>query len=956
MLPIATQRRFSLALLLGLPVVAALLLGLYAWRSPNSRFLLPAPGAEWILYPVPPRASALAGAIDQHAVFRRKFELSTVPGSAQLSVRAFKSCSVTLNSVPVELPQSRYLNQALHAEVSAALRTGENEIVVEVVNDLGPPVLWLVLEGPGLTLPSNQEWTVSLDGATELPADLASRTLTPRPGHGAANEVGTLESIRAVFPLLLIFAAAIGAALLVAGLVQDGERRIGIWGYALSPSSFGLLAASLLWALWFSHNTFSVPLFQSGFDAQWHLNYIRYLQDNRTLPLADAGWEMHQPPLYYLLTAGLLSLCGIAASHPSALVILRLFGLATGLASLALVTASLRLLFPGSQRRQLAGLVLAAFLPVHLYLSLHITNEALLTTLVTAGMYVTLRIMAQEEASLSSYSLLGLLLGGALLTKITALVVAGTVVLVLAGRLIVHGQRSLMAWVRSLGVVLVLALLVSGWHYVRVWAHFGTPLVGNYDSASGYVFWMDPGRCDISFLTRFGRCLTYPYYSGLRGLLDSFYTTAFGDGLCGGAGSWQFRPPWNYQLMAAGYLLALLPGFAMLVGLIWALIRLVRRPSPEWFLLLGVVAGMATATLFQLLRYPYYAHGKAFYELSCLLPLCALGAVGLDLLAGHSKIRALVVAVLLGTWATTAYVSFWIRPQSADALNWAGVQFNAFKQPAKAEECFRNAVKADPHHVPARLNLVGRLVSTGHIDKAQELIREVLRGAPNNPEALWGLGALLAKDGQLTEAHDCLRQACISAPDSQLAFSALGGVLLRLHRFSEAISAYREALRIDPTSSPSDHANLGLALARTGHVEESIAQYRRALGLRPDQARWRAHLAWLLANQAQGTNERSLEALGDAREASAATQHADPVCLQALAGVLAAVGQYPEAATTARQAAQLAASEGQVELLQRLQTERGAYVRGKTLDAPIPPQDSPYTIILPPFAIKKDDQ
>ena len=39
-----------------------------------------------------------------------------------------------------------------------------------------------------------------------------------------------------------------------------------------------------------------------------HLDYIRYILDNHTLPPPDGGWEYHQPPLYYLLAANFYAL------------------------------------------------------------------------------------------------------------------------------------------------------------------------------------------------------------------------------------------------------------------------------------------------------------------------------------------------------------------------------------------------------------------------------------------------------------------------------------------------------------------------------------------------------------------------------------------------------------------------------------------------------------------------
>src|SRR5262249_38919342 len=134
-------------------------------------------------------------------------------------------------------------------------------------------------------------------------------------------------------------------------------------------------------------------------------------------------------------------------------------------------------------------------------------NEALLTLLGTAAVYLCLRILRADSWGVAPHAMLGLCLGAALLTKITAAVVAGATLLVLAGRLLVRRPSDPWSWLRSLGVTLLLIVLVSGSHYGRVWAHFGSPLVGNYEAASGSRWWQQPGYATLGYLLRFGRSL-----------------------------------------------------------------------------------------------------------------------------------------------------------------------------------------------------------------------------------------------------------------------------------------------------------------------------------------------------------------------------------------------------------------------------------------------------------------
>lgn len=48
----------------------------------------------------------------------------------------------------------------------------------------------------------------------------------------------------------------------------------------------------------FDKNTYDILEGNTG-----HINYIEYIVNNRSLPRPDRGWEYHQPPLYYVLSA-----------------------------------------------------------------------------------------------------------------------------------------------------------------------------------------------------------------------------------------------------------------------------------------------------------------------------------------------------------------------------------------------------------------------------------------------------------------------------------------------------------------------------------------------------------------------------------------------------------------------------------------------------------------------------
>jgi 4-amino-4-deoxy-L-arabinose transferase-like glycosyltransferase len=151
---------------------------------------------------------------------------------------------------------------------------------------------------------------------------------------------------------------------------------------------------------------------------------------------------------------------------------------------------SLRLLFPA--RTAFVGLLLAAFLPMHLYLAHYVTNEILAAALATAALYLCLRLLRSETPRASQFAWLGLAMGAAMLAKATGILLLPIVIAAIAGKLAVTRAPAAIS-LRNVGLLLAVCFAVCGWHYARIWLRFGTPLLGNWDIVSGFAWWQDPG-------------------------------------------------------------------------------------------------------------------------------------------------------------------------------------------------------------------------------------------------------------------------------------------------------------------------------------------------------------------------------------------------------------------------------------------------------------------------------
>ena len=636
-----------------------------ASRGPALSFLPDRPVmGEWIIDPAPP-SLAMRPSAKMPAEFSRSFECATDPKRVRLYLLAFRDADVFINGKKIPLLGQASWKKVRRAMIGRALRKGTNTIVVKVRNPTGRPALALTLALPEGALRTDASWQVSWGGSLPVPALVASSPPPSRrldPGGPPAPP----EALARRLPLLVVlFGLALLAAWGVDRLVARGlpGRLAGReWEIAL-----GTIA--VLWLALIAHNS---PLLHPtyGYDADGHLAYVERIRTTWSLPLANEGWQMYHPPLYYGTLAALLTLGGWPADSPMGILVVRLFQALLAIANAALVLELLRALFPGRLRLHAAGLLFVAFLPMQLYLFHYPTNETLSSTLSLLVLVLAARLLRSDAPRAGAYALLGLALGAALLTRITTLIVGPPAIAALAWAAFEErsreGRRA--RWL-GLGTTLAVAGVTCGWQYLRVLARFGRPVVGNWDKASGFAtWWQDPGFRSAGDYASFGRSLTEPVLAAVGPVWDGLYATLWGDALCGSVADVAVRPPWNDGLLAAGMLLALLPTSAILLGGAWGLARLIRAPRPAGLMIAGTAGLGSFALVLFSLKVPAYAQVKAFYALPALGAFCVALALGADLAAGSARgWRARIVFALLGLFAASAYATYWIDAGDARA-------------------------------------------------------------------------------------------------------------------------------------------------------------------------------------------------------------------------------------------------------------------------------------------------
>ncbi len=172
-------------------------------------------------------------------------------------------------------------------------------------------------------------------------------------------------------------------------------------------------------------------------DEAAHFRYIRYVATHHALPIQHArmgqtlDYEDYQPPLYYVVSAPVYVVGRrIAGNEIGALRALRGSSLILWLMTFASAVVVVRRLRLEGTLPGLVGIALVALLPTYVGLSTEINNDGLSVALSTAALAVAAGPIVRRSALV-----LGVLVGLALLAKLTAVSLVPTiVVLVLARR------------------------------------------------------------------------------------------------------------------------------------------------------------------------------------------------------------------------------------------------------------------------------------------------------------------------------------------------------------------------------------------------------------------------------------------------------------------------------------------------------------------------------------------
>ena len=888
MAPVQFQRRMILAVIM--VAFLAVLAGVW-WscaRRDSTAFLPGHSGADWIVDARLPDGKAQPVA-PVRTIFKRSFVLDTLHGDSIITVRAFRSASVTLNGRPIDgldLDGKGWKHGAT-ASVGGMLVAGTNEIVVCVTNVSGPPALWLRLETWNLALGSDETWLASPVESRWLNAQRAAETPELPPWAERDESMRRADSLRNALPAVALF-TVVALALLLA--TPCCLRRI----KALTPQKaiYGLFALVVVFrAVLFIHDAPLLPG-HMGFDAKEHEDYVRFIQEKKTLPLPNDGWEMHQPPLYYLGSAVVLDTLGILAGTDKAGLPLRAINAIIGLVHCWLVLLCLRRLFPESLSAQAVGLLVAAFLPANLYTSMYVTNEPLTGLLVTLAFYFFLRLVGSGNDNLKMAAGLGLALGLAMLAKLSALVAVPVFLGAMGLQWLRRESPSPIRGLRSAGVVLLVFVLTCGWHYVRVWRQVGSLPMPNSQTDQADAWWQEPGFRTAGYYLDFGRSLVSPLFSARHSFWDGMNSTLWADGQLSGIAILVARPPWNYALQYVSILLG--AGLILLAvfGLVIFLRRFARNLDPLAGLVSGMVIAYVAALIWLTISGPWLSTVKAFYAIPALLPFSVLIAAGWLWLAQRNRLVQTLLWLLVLVWSAAAFGSFWVRRDDVQLWRVRAMTQMADRNPIGVMEDTSRALHLAPADAYSRFLQAGALKSLGRNAEAIREFEESLRLEPDFPGLLNGL-ALVLCDGS---KEDRARAVELATRACELTQYRQPGNAWILHWAHTCTGLTNEA-----AASFEFARNLAINTGQTSQFDK----YAMLLN----------DLAWTLAVSPDAAWRDGGQAVQIALRACELTHYQKVRPLGTLAAAYAEVGRFDDAIATAQRACDLATQNKEYELL-----------------------------------------
>ncbi len=155
---------------------------------------------------------------------------------------------------------------------------------------------------------------------------------------------------------------------------------------------------------------------------------------------------------------------------------------------------------------------------------------------------------------------------------------------------------------------------------------------------------------------------------------------------------------------------------------------------------------------------------------------------------------------------------------------------------------WKDSLKKAPNRALPRIMMGKMAYEEGDYDRAGEHLRTAIRLDPDHPEAYLNLGLTLLRKGDYRKAAGYFREVLKRKPYSVDANEGLARCLARLGRYSEALKYVEEAIERSNKKVPEHFNTRGIVLFRLGRHREAKEAFETVLKLKPGSREARRNL------------------------------------------------------------------------------------------------------------------
>lgn len=217
---------------------------------------------------------------------------------------------------------------------------------------------------------------------------------------------------------------------------------------------------------------------EAGYDFESHWAYVGWVAREGSLPTLTVSVAASHPPFFYVLAAALVRLGG----GPSAV---QMISIVAGMVRLPLLWLGFEIAMPGARVARRVALALAAVLPVAVHMDGTVSGESLGATLVALALVFVPSAFGEGRRATAAGVVVGIVLGLALLTKVTALTVCGALGVGWLVRFAADRRASWRDRLRRLApalAALVACVATAGWWFAWNQGMYGKPIATYFDT------------------------------------------------------------------------------------------------------------------------------------------------------------------------------------------------------------------------------------------------------------------------------------------------------------------------------------------------------------------------------------------------------------------------------------------------------------------------------------------